>query len=196
MDYDTVMMGSAHGWGDSGDDQSIDRILYDLKKNGQSPLLSNLTQKLLLEKPELVEAYVKTLYWVEEADFPIRIGRYSYEAHKVAAKINRSRASHKGLLLLSAHNPLGIIHQGAWNAAQQKELAEKMSTQNLLLGYGKGISLTPNDQFILHWESFCMIGPIMEEDAVELCRQYRQIAGVFTGTLEPTKLIFSGLLPK
>lgn len=195
MDYDTVIA-SAHGWGDSDDDQSIDKVLFDLRKNGKSHLLSNLNQQLLLEKLELVEAYVKTLYWVEEFDFPIRIGRYSYEAHKIAAKINQTRASRKGLLLLSAHNPRGIIKDGAWNAKRQAALSAEMSGRELSLGYGKGISLTPNDQFVLHWESFCMIGPITEEDALELCRQYGQIASVFTGTLEPTKLIFSGLLPE
>lgn len=183
------------GWGDEEDDFSTDQVADCLLRGDLRSFSYNLSNQFALDHHELIKAYISTLFVVEDISTVVKVGKYNRAAHQATAAIEQSRASRKGMVLVSAFNPCGVSLSWSENQAAQERLVNDMKHQGLLLAQGKGIASTPDEDGNLFWEAICAVGPIDEHEAKLLATRYQQIAVVFTGTLEVSKLIFSGIEP-
>lgn len=186
---------SNFGWGDEEDDMSTDQVVNCLLRGDLRSFSYNLSNQFALDHHDLIKAYISTLFVVEDITAVVKVGKYSRAAHQVTATIEQSRASRKGLVLVSAFNPCGVSLSWAENQAAQERLINDMKREGLLLAQGKGIASIPNEKGNLFWEAICAVGPIDENEAKSLAIRYQQIAVIYTGTLEVSKLIFSGIEP-
>lgn len=200
--------GSAHGWSDEDDTYDASIMTHLLSINEYDKFMVDPFEVWRTLPMELLQAYLTTSYWIESLHnpaprvledttlpLPVLVGSYKIKVHLICSYRMQTRGSEKGMAILSATNPLGATLSKTENDALTDYLRSQLLAGGKLMGEGRGIGLTKLAGEGVHSEPFCLAGPITLEDATAIAKRLNQLAFVFTGTKEKTRLVFTGLRP-
>lgn len=136
-------------------------------------------------KPELIEAYSKTHYFIEGVKVPIKIGElFDFEN---LPKLQDNTSPIESIAFITAYNPYSEILTDEENYVLNKKLED--SAVELEYIYFRGIGLNPSGKW--KGEKSIAIVNISKDSASKISKMYKQNAFVYLKRNEIAQLVIT-----